>query len=105
MTRMVSRKDTDRKRALAAVVDALEQTLRQKRLWEHERPSAALLASTQPFSVDTLRFHQWLQWQLIPRMRGILGGEGALPTASAIHPYAEECKAELGDDPAELLFL
>jgi uncharacterized protein YqcC (DUF446 family) len=96
---------TDRDRALRVVVDALEVALRRMRLWEQESPDAVRLASTQPFSFDTLRFHQWLQWQLIPRMRQILDGGGVLPTASAIHPYAEECVAELGEDPAELLFL
>jgi uncharacterized protein YqcC (DUF446 family) len=97
--------DIDRQRELTVVVDALESTLRRMRLWEQERPSADLLASTQPFSFDTLRFHQWLQWLLIPRIRQILDGDGVLPTLSAIHPYAEECAADLGDDPRELLFL
>jgi uncharacterized protein YqcC (DUF446 family) len=96
---------TDRQRALSVVVDALESTLRRMHLWEPLRPDAVRLASTQPFSFDTLRFHQWLQWQLIPRMRQILDRGGVLPTASAIHPYAEECVAELGENPAELLFL
>ncbi|HZF29260.1 MAG TPA: YqcC family protein [Gammaproteobacteria bacterium] len=96
---------TDRHRALSVIVDALEATLRRMRLWEQESPDAVRLASTQPFSCDTLRFHQWLQWLLIPRMRQVLDDGGALPTASAIHAYAEECVAELGEDPAELLFL
>ena len=97
--------ETDRQRALSVVVDALENALRRMRLWEHESPDAVRLASTQPFSFDTLLSHQWLQWQLIPRMRQILDDGGALPTARAIHPYAEECGAELGEDRAELLFL
>jgi uncharacterized protein YqcC (DUF446 family) len=97
--------DSHRQRALSVVVDAMETTLRRMRLWELESPDALRLASTQPFSFDTLRFHQWLQWQLIPRMRGLLGDGGALPTASAIHPYAAECANDLGEDPAELLFL
>jgi uncharacterized protein YqcC (DUF446 family) len=96
---------TDRHRALSVVVDAMETTLRRTRLWEQVSPDALRLASTQPFSVDTLLFHQWLQWQLIPRMRRILDGDGELPTASAIHPYAQECAAELGDGSRELLFL
>jgi uncharacterized protein YqcC (DUF446 family) len=97
--------DIDRQRALTSVVDELEATLKRMQLWEATCPEAARLASTQPFSFDTLRFHQWLQWQLIPRMRRILGGDGDLPTSSAIRPYAEEWAEELGGNPAELLFL
>ena len=95
----------ERQRALTAVVDRLEQALRGMELWEDESPSAARLASTRPFSVDTLRFPEWLQWQLIPRMRRILAGDGPLPTSSAIEPYAKECLEDLGGHSAELLFL
>jgi uncharacterized protein YqcC (DUF446 family) len=93
-----------REQALIAVIDALEAELRRLELWEREPPSAALLASTQPFAVDTLRFSQWLQWLLIPRMRRIFKGEGSLPTKSAIHPYAEDCVDDV-DDPRPLLLL
>lgn len=94
-----------REQALIAVVDALEAELRRLELWEHEPPSASLLASTQPFAVDTLRFSQWLQWLLIPRMRRIFAGEGSLPTQSAIHPYAEDCVDALEDSQALLLLI
>jgi uncharacterized protein YqcC (DUF446 family) len=93
-----------RERALIAVVDALEAELRRLELWERQPPSAALLASTQPFAVDTLKFSQWLQWLLIPRMRRIFAGQGNLPTESAIHPYAEDCVDDV-EDPAPLLLL
>ena len=93
-----------RERALIAVVDGLEAELRRMQLWEHEPPSETQLASTQPFSYDTLAFPQWLQWQLIPRMRRIFAGEGSLPTQSAIRPYAEDCVEHL-DDPSTLLLL
>jgi uncharacterized protein YqcC (DUF446 family) len=93
-----------RERALIAVVDGLEAELRRMRLWEPVPPSQELLASPQPFCVDTLALSQWLQWMLIPRMRKILTGGGDLPTASAIHPYAEDCLEHL-DDPSKLLLL
>jgi uncharacterized protein YqcC (DUF446 family) len=93
-----------RKRALIAVVDGLEAELRRMRLWEPVAPSQDLLASPQPFCVDTLALSQWLQWMLIPRMRKIFAGDGELPTASAIHPYAEDCFGHL-DDPSSLLLL
>jgi uncharacterized protein YqcC (DUF446 family) len=93
-----------RERALIAVVDGLEAELRRMRLWEPVPPSEELLASPQPFCVDTLALSQWLQWLLIPRMRKIFAGDGELPTASAIHPYAEDCFEHL-DDPSNLLLL
>jgi uncharacterized protein YqcC (DUF446 family) len=93
-----------RERALIAVVDSLEAELRRMQLWEHEPPNEKLLASTKPFCVDTLAFWQWLQWQLIPRMRRIFAGEGSLPTESAISPYAEDCVEHL-EDPRPLLLL
>jgi len=93
-----------RERALIAVVDGLEAELRRMRLWEREPPRDDLLASPQPFCVDTLACSQWLQWLLIPRMRRIFAGDGELPTSSAIHPYAEDCFEHL-DDPSALLHL
>jgi uncharacterized protein YqcC (DUF446 family) len=102
---MRASEDTERVAALSAVVDALEAALRRAGLWERESPQAALLASPEPFCYDTLAFHQWLQWQLIPRMRGILAGGGALPSRSAIHPYAEDCLAAVEADASELLAL
>jgi uncharacterized protein YqcC (DUF446 family) len=93
-----------RERALIAVVDGLEAELRRMRLWERERPREDLLASPQPFCVDTLALEQWIQWLLIPRMRRILAGDGELPTSSAIHPYAEDYFEHL-DDPSNLLLL
>ncbi|HEU4616839.1 MAG TPA: YqcC family protein [Gammaproteobacteria bacterium] len=93
-----------RERALVAVVDGLEAELRRMDLWEPEPPSEEQLASTQPFCCDTLALSQWLQWLLIPRMRRIFAGEGELPTASAIHPLAEDCFEHL-DDARALLTL
>lgn len=94
----------ERERALMAVVDGLEAELRRMQLWEPEPPSEQMLASAQPFCFDTLALSQWLQWLLIPRMRGILAGDGSLPTRSAIHPYAEDCFEHL-DDSRTLLML
>jgi uncharacterized protein YqcC (DUF446 family) len=97
--------DTQRLAAISAVVDELEAVLKRMERWEERSPDAARLASTLPFSYDKLDFHQWLQWQLIPRMRRILEGNGDLPTRSAIHPYAEEFLRPEDARSAELLFL
>jgi uncharacterized protein YqcC (DUF446 family) len=93
-----------RERALTDVVDGLEAELKRMELWEPDPPTERMLASKQPFCFDTLALSQWLQWQLIPRMRRILAGDGEMPTTSAIYPLAEECFEHL-EDPAALLTL
>ncbi|HEX7081082.1 MAG TPA: YqcC family protein [Gammaproteobacteria bacterium] len=94
-----------RREALAVVIDRLEATLRAADEWEDEAPPERLLASREPFCYDTLTFHQWLQWQMIPRMRHILDHHEALPKSSAILPYAEEFVEDQGRLGRELLRL
>ena len=94
-----------RRRAIAEVVAGICRELQGSALWECERPSVRRLSSDEPFSYDTLMFHQWLQWQFLPRMQAILADGGELPRESAIHPYAEECLADQLENPEPLLFL
>lgn len=68
----------------------IEAELRRLQLWDSEAPSAAALASTQPFAVDTLTLPQWLQFIFLPRMRALLEGGGVLPERCGIVPIAEE---------------
>ena len=76
-----------------AVADQLlliEAALRQAGLWSGTAPDPEALQSTQPFCVDTLRFEQWLQWVLLPRMKVLLEGDLPLPAASGIQAMAEQ---------------
>ena len=92
-------------RSLRHLVDRMEGELRRLELWETASPDRTALSSEEPFSYDTLMFHQWLQWMFIPRMRQILMGHGDLPRESDIFPYALDCLRQFRDDPNELLFL
>ncbi len=93
-------------RAIADVVGGIERELRRIELWEAERPARRRMESGQPFCVDTLQFHQWLQWLFLPRMRRILDADGdGMPEQSAIYPYADECLRDCPRDTDELLFL
>ncbi len=94
-----------RREALGVVIDRLEATLRQADRWDEAPPPAHLLESGHPFCYDTLTFEQWVQWQMIPRMRRILDNHEDLPESSAILPYAEECMNAEGPDARRLLRL
>lgn len=82
---------------LPAVADQLlliERELRLLGWWEAEPPSARALASEQPFCVDTLHLHQWLQWVFLPRMQALVETGQPLPAASGIREIAEVMYAE-----------
>jgi uncharacterized protein YqcC (DUF446 family) len=81
---------TDIHIAVAEILLDIECELRRARLWQEETPSDEALASEQPFALDTLTFHQWLQFILLPRMHHLVQERLPLPTACAISPMAEE---------------
>lgn len=68
----------------------LECVLRNMQLWSVVAPSDDALASTEPFCVDTLELHQWLQFIFMPRMQQLIVKGDRLPSACAIAPLAEE---------------
>lgn len=79
----------------------LQQNLVHLNLWQTTPPPTEKLASEQPFHLDTLDPHEWLQWIFIPRMTALLESDAALPNRIAISPYIEETMADL--DKPELL--
>lgn len=81
---------TDPYIAIAEVLLDIECELRRARLWEDESPDPEALASDQPFALDTLAFHQWLQFILLPRMQQLVQDRLPLPAACTISPMAEE---------------
>lgn len=81
---------TDRHIAVAEILLDIECELRRVRLWQEQAPSQEALASEQPFAVDTLAFHEWLQFILLPRMHHLVEGRLPLPESCAITPMAEE---------------
>ena len=76
------------------LLQALELELKRLGLWQQEPPSAQALASTLPFCIDTLEFHQWLQFILIARLRHMLVLAMELPGQSALHAMASEVYKE-----------
>lgn len=80
---------------------AIEQVLRSHQLWQGVAPQPAAFESTQPFFMDTLEPHEWLQWVLIPRMHALLDSNQSLPTSFAVAPYYEMAldAAHIGREP------
>lgn len=84
---------------------ALELALLESGRWNETPPDAAALASTEPFCIDTLLFHEWLQWVYIPKMRAFIADNAALPERSGLLPMAEEAWKGSGHATAGLLLV
>ena len=76
--------------AIAAAMIDLEATLRQLGLWQEQAPPAEPLVSSQPFALDTLDFHQWLQFMFLPGLRQVITQDLPMPAVCAVLPMAEE---------------
>lgn len=71
----------------------IEEAMRSLKIWSddpQDMPADEALASTVPFCLDTMEFHQWLQYVFVPKMRKILEKEHPLPKDLKIHTVAEE---------------
>ncbi len=80
--------------AIAEQLLLIERELRVQGWWDDVPPSIEALSSVEPFSVDTLDFHQWLQWVFLVRMKLILEQDLSLPHASGIMEMAEMVYAD-----------
>ncbi|ORU90442.1 MAG: hypothetical protein A6F71_05610 [Cycloclasticus sp. symbiont of Poecilosclerida sp. M] len=76
--------------AVADVLLKLEMEMRANSLWTAITPSSVGLHSIQPFCVDTLFFHEWLQFIYIPQLKNIVEEGRQLPSSCDIVPMAEE---------------
>ena len=74
----------------ASLLIDLESELRQLGRWGSSPPEASAFASSQPFAIDTMDFHQWLQFVFLPRMYALIEARQPLPDKCAIAPMAEE---------------
>ena len=79
-------------RELLRLLAELELELRRLGLWggPARAPAAAAFESRTPFFLDTLEFHQWLEYVLISRLRALVGRRENLPRGALIAPCAEE---------------
>ncbi|PAR40003.1 pseudouridine synthase [Vibrio metoecus] len=75
--------------ALVKLLDELESTLCTAQLWQATPPTPQALASQEPFAVDTLLPHEWLQWIFLPKMKQAIA-QNAVPRGFALEPYFSE---------------
>lgn len=75
---------------LLFILDDLSVELKRLNLWQREPPAPEAFTSTVPFFTDTMAFHEWLQFVLIPRMTTLIDEGHSLPDKVAIAPMAEE---------------
>lgn len=75
---------------LAELLHQLEAQLKKHQLWQQTMPSPQALQSVEPFAIDTLHPHEWLQWVFIARMRTLVEGNQPLPGGFSIEPYFSE---------------
>lgn len=75
---------------IASTLIDIEAELRRLNQWDAEPPSAAALASVEPFAVDTMTLAQWLQFIFIPRMYALVDARQLPPGRCEVQPMAEE---------------
>ncbi|KEA63203.1 hypothetical protein ADIMK_2727 [Marinobacterium lacunae] len=83
----------------------IEREMRALELWSESMPDAEALMSQQPFCIDTLDFHEWVQWLLLPRLQHIVLEQLPLPESCSVAPMAEEAFKQISDDTGCLLQL
>jgi uncharacterized protein YqcC (DUF446 family) len=80
----------DQRQRAARLLERLEAELNCLGLWQNDCPAPHELESSEPFAVDKLDFHQWLQFIMLPRMWDMIDGEHPLPQNIAVSPMATQ---------------
>lgn len=75
---------------LVELLQQIETTMRDIDLWMGYPPQPEAFESLEPFALDTMEAHEWLQWILIPRLYALMEQSHPLPVEFNIHPYFEE---------------
>ncbi len=88
------------------LLEELEAELRRLKLWSgpQGRPCTDAFLSTMPFFMDTMEFHEWLQYVLLPGLKGMFEN-GNLPRSMKIRPAAEEFYRGQWNEKRELIRL
>ena len=60
-------------------LERIEKELDMLGLWKIQRPNISKFDSETPFCMDSMNFHEWLQFVLIERFREMIKTYGSLP--------------------------
>jgi N-acetyl-anhydromuramoyl-L-alanine amidase len=82
----------------------ITKELQKINLWQTMQPNPDAFLSQEPFALDTMQPHEWLQWVFIPRMQALIDAKANLPKF-ALHPYFEEALKEQKQNVNHLLSL
>jgi uncharacterized protein YqcC (DUF446 family) len=74
--------------AAAEAIDRVEAEIRRIGWWREEPLPPEMYQFTQAFALDTMPFSYWLQFILIPRVRGIIEAGGEFPASSMVAAQA-----------------
>jgi len=74
--------------AVTAAIDRVEAELKRMGWWRNEPLPPEMYQFTQAFAMDTMPFSCWLQFILIPRVRGIIEARGEFPSTSMVAAQA-----------------
>lgn len=85
-------------------LNRIEDEMQKIMLWQTTPPKPDAFLSQEPFAIDTMEAHEWLQWIFIPRMRALIDAKAKLPQGFALHPYFEEALKEQ-ENVSHLLYL
>lgn len=75
----------------------IKEEMQHIELWQNRPPPIDAFSSEQPFAVDTMQAHEWLQWVFMPRMQALIEAKTVLPRGFALSPYFEEALKEQTD--------
>ncbi|WP_375334973.1 YqcC family protein [Gilliamella apicola] len=80
--------------AIINQLNSIKYELQHLNLWQPSPPAPEAFLSEQPFALDTMQPHEWLQWIFIPRMQALIDAKSEIPKF-ALHPYFEEAFKEV----------
>lgn len=90
--------------SLIKQLELIKQALQDTQLWQSAPPHPDAFLSQEPFALDTMQAHEWLQWIFIPRIYALIDANAAIPQF-ALHPYFEEAFKQQEQDLTQLLDL
>ena len=75
---------SDKYARVAELTDRIEAEMKRIGFWCTVPPTPEQMSFKRAFAMDTMAYHQWVQFVLIPRVRDIVASRGAFPPASNV---------------------